>query len=352
MPTVFAAFEDRLRRHSVEPRSAPGEPDTWTDEKRSVTGEPGPWTGETVLEGKALDAIAAHPGIPDRILVGTIEEGVHRSQDGGDTWERVGRQRIDDHVTALASDPSEPERFYVGTEPSRVSVTTDGGDAWHHLEGLSDLPSATSWAFPPRPSTHHVRWIEVAPQDPAHLYVAIEAGALVRSFDGGETWVDRVSGGRRDTHTMATHPDVPGRAWTAAGDGFAVTDDAGDTWRYPQSGLDHRYCWSVAVDPADPDRLLLSAADGPRAAHTSGAAESYVYGRNAEDQWTLAGDGLPHGAGMLRPVMHRGFEPGVVYLATNIGIWRTGNMGERWEEIHEDWPAALESQTVRGVAVV
>lgn len=345
MPTLFAAFEDRIRRLSGEPGAA-------TAEKQSGPGEPGSWTGETVLEGLSLDAIAAHPDEPDRVLVGTVEEGVQRSRDGGDSWERVGQRTIDDHVTALASDPSDPGTFYVGTEPSQVYKTTDGGEAWHHLDGLTALPSASSWAFPPRPSTHHVRWIEVPPDDPDHLYVAIEAGALVRSFDGGETWVDRVPGGRRDTHTMATHPDVPDRAWTAAGDGFAVTDDGGETWQYPQTGLDHRYCWSVAVDPGDPDRLLLSAASGPRSAHRSGAAESYVYRRHGEEPWTLAGEGLPHGEGMLRPLIHRGFEPGVAYLATNLGVWRTADMGGTWERIHEEWPADLESQTVRGLAVV
>lgn len=331
MPTLFVAFEDRIRRV------------TWVN---------GGWTGETVLDGVTPDSIAAHPDAPDRILVGTVETGLHRSEDGGQSWERVGQRTIDDHVTALASDPSEPETFYVGTEPSRVYVTTDAGDAYHHLDGLTDLPSASSWAFPPRPSTHHVRWIEVAPDDPDHLYVAIEAGALVRSLDGGETWNDRVPSGRRDTHAMTTHPAVPSRAWAAAGDGFAVTDDRGVTWTYPQTGLDHRYCWSVAVGPRDPDRILVSAASGPRSAHTSGAAESYVYRRTGEAAWTLAGDGLPHGNGMLRPVIRRGFDPGVAYLATNLGVWRTPDMGESWAAITDEWPTDLESQTVRGLAIL
>src|SRR5205085_1369558 len=38
------------------------------------------------------------------------------------------------------------------------------------------------------------------------VFVAIEAGALVRTFDGGRTWRDRVRGGPYDTHTAVTHP--------------------------------------------------------------------------------------------------------------------------------------------------
>lgn len=331
MVTLVAAFEDRVIR---------------------VSERGGSWTAKTLDDGAEFDAVTADRESDGPILVGTVEGEIRRSRDGGETWERIATDTINSRVTTLASDPSDPDGFYAGTEPSQVYVTRDAGETWDRLEGLVDLPSSMDWAFPPRPSTHHVKWIEVAPDDPDHLYVAIEAGALVRSFDGGETWEDRVGTGRRDTHTMATHPEVPNRAWAAAGDGFAVTDDRGDSWSYPQSGLDHRYCWSVAVDPNDPERLLLSAATGPRSAHTTGAAESYVYRRSGDGSWELAGDGLPHGKGMLRPLIERGFEPGMAYLVTNLGVWQTADMGEAWDEVGLQWPTELESQTIRGLAVV
>lgn len=330
MTTLYAAFEDRVLR---------------------LSNGPGSWRLRSILADSDVDALAAHPEASERVLVGTVGDGIHRSEDSGESWERVGAGTVDDRVTTLASDPSNPRRFYAGTEPSRVYVTADAGEIWTPLEGLTDLPSASNWAFPPRPSTHHVKWIEVAPDDPERFYVAIEAGALVRSFDGGETWEDRVPTGRRDTHTMTTHPDAPERAWAAAGDGFAVSDDRGDTWTYPQEGLDHRYCWSVAVDPADPERLLLSAATGPRTAHTAGAAESYVYRRTEGGPWEVAGNGLPHGDGMLRPLLAGGHEAGEAYLVTNLGAWRTEDMGGRWEALDVAWPEELENQTIRGLAL-
>jgi photosystem II stability/assembly factor-like uncharacterized protein len=65
------------------------------------------------------------------------------------------------------------------------------------------------------------------------LFVAIEAGALVRTFDGGRTWRDRVRGGPYDTHTAVTNPLAPGRIYSAAGDGYFESTDAGDSWRSP-----------------------------------------------------------------------------------------------------------------------
>src|SRR5207244_13414389 len=82
----------------------------------------------------------------------------------------------------------------------------NGGGSWVGLAGLRALPSADTWSFPPRPHTHHVRWIEADVSVADRVFVAIEAGALVGTFDGGRTWRDRVRGGPYDTHTAMTHP--------------------------------------------------------------------------------------------------------------------------------------------------
>ena len=55
---------------------------------------------------------------------------------------------------------------------------------------------------------------------PDYVFVAIEAGALVRSLDGGRTWIDRVEQGPYDTHTLGTHQKAPKRLYSSAGDGL------------------------------------------------------------------------------------------------------------------------------------
>ena len=56
----------------------------------------------------------------------------------------------------------------------------------------------------------------------------------MRTFDGGRTWCDRVRGGPYDTHTAVTHPLALGRIYSAAGDGYFESTDAGDSWRSPR----------------------------------------------------------------------------------------------------------------------
>ena len=305
------------------------------------------------LDGRAIECVAAAPDTSDRVFVGTFESGLWRSPDAGETFERVGAGTIEqDAVMAVAVSPHASDVIWAGTEPSRVYRSVDGGDTWERRDGLTDLPSSDEWAFPPRPHTHHVRWIEPDPHDPDHLYVAVEAGALVTTDDGGETWRDRVPGSRRDTHSMATHPDAPGLALGAAGDGYAETADGGETWSHPQTGLDRTYCWSVAVDASDPGRVLVSAARGAHEAHSATSAETYVHRRSSDGDWErLDGRGLPLGERVTRPVLAAG-DPGEFYALSNRGLYRTADAGDSWDEVAVDWPDRTADQTARGLVVL
>lgn len=340
MTTIYAALDDRL----LVCEGTPG----------------GDWSATVRLRGRHLECVAASSDAPERAVVGTFEAGLFRTRDGGATVDALETPFASEAVTAVAISPHDPDVIYAGTEPSRVYRSVDGGDAWEPLEGLVDLPSADRWSFPPRPHTHHVRRIEVDPFDPERLYVGIEAGAFVYTDDGGETWHDRPPGSRRDNHALATHPDREGRVYAAAGDGYAESDDGGETWRHPQEGLEHTYCWGLARDPADPDAVLVSSAHGAARAHRADAADTYVYRRSApggEDSrgaaWERLDDrGLPTGDGVVRAVFDTVGKPGVVYALHNRGLFVTEDFGGRWDRLPIEWPAELERDTPRGLAVV
>jgi photosystem II stability/assembly factor-like uncharacterized protein len=347
MPTIHAAMRNGLL---VAERDGAAD--------HAVTGK-GNWQTICRLAEYDLECVAVHPAAPDRVFVGTFDAGLHRSGDGGERFERVGRDTIGEHVMSLAVDPERPKTVWAGTEPSAVYRSTDGGESWERRDGLTDLSSSTEWSFPPRPDTHHVRWIEPDPHSPEHLYVGIEAGALIETHDAGTTWTDRVETARVDNHSLATHPDAPERAWSAAGDGYAETHDAGETWTHPQDGLDHRYCWSVAVNPTDPDTVLVSSASGPRSAHNSETAESYVYRKRSggsagsSGSWERLDDrGLPTGDGVVRAVLAPGRAAGEFYAVNNHGLFVTTDAGDSWTRLGVEWPAAFESQTPRGLAVL
>ena len=319
-----------------------------------IEGSNGRWRGEVRLQDQRVQCVAADSSSKDRVYCGTFGNGVYRSDDAGASW-RPCKDFPNRNVTALATADggNAGALLYAGTEPSAIYQSSDGGATWNPLPGLLSLASAGEWSFPPRPETHHVRQILSDPSVPRRLHVAIEAGALIRSEDGRETWRDRVPGGPRDTHTLAAHGSAPGRLYSAAGDGYFESLDDGDTWRRVMDGLEHGYCWSVAVSTSDPDTVLLSAAKGPRAAHSKEFANSAVYRRSAHEPWRKVVDGLPDPKGRRVPILAPSdIEPGVFYLSWEGELYRSANSGAEWQKLTVDWAERSSPQHASDIAVV
>ncbi len=330
MSTCYAALEDTVFRAS---------------DRRD-------WKLTRIYEDVAVEALAADSRRSAHVYVGTAESGLLRSTDGGESWESVGEfTSRNERVTAITPSPHDPETVWAGTEPSAVYCSRDGGDMWTSCQPLTVLPSADRWSFPPRPDSHHVRNLAVHPSEPDRLYVAIEAGAFVRTTDGGETWIEHPAGARRDNHTIVTHTAVPDRVYVAAGDGYAESPDAGTTWSHPETGLDHRYVWGLGVDPGDPETVLVSAARGARRAHNPTTAHAVVYRREGDGPWTPAMDGLPGPDGLTRPVFGTD-GAGEFFALSNLGLFRSGDSGRTWSPLVESWPEAFTQQVARGLAVV
>jgi hypothetical protein len=312
--------------------------------------QPGAGPLQRLLEGFPTQCLAADPLRPERLYCGTFGRGLWASADAGRSWHPAGEGIRSTQIMAVAVSgierAGEHGVVYAGTEPSALYRSEDAGTTWQELSGLLSLPSAPTWSFPPRPYTSHVRAIGLDPLRAGVLVVAIEAGALVRSFDSGQTWEDRQPEAPFDSHTLALPPQRPGSIYSAAGDGFlhpghgfAESHDGGTTWMRPGAGLEHHYLWGLAVDPADPSTLVVSAAAGPQQAHDPRLAESAIYRRTGEGPWRQIQDGLPASRGMLASALSaNAAEPGVFYLASNHGLYRSADTGQSWERLEVSWP--------------
>ena len=281
--------------------------------------------------GDRPTCLAADPHVAGRVWCGTRRAGVFRSDDAGATWRPTGLDgRL---IMSIAASPARPDLVWAGTEPSEVWRSEDGGATWEQARGLEALPSSSEWAFPPRPETHHVRWIACHPRDPDRLWAAIEAGALISTTDGGRSWRDRVPGGPYDTHELAIHPDRPDTLRVSAGDGYYESDDAGATWRAPADGLDVGYLRSVAIDPGDPDVVLVSAASGPRSAYVAGRSDGRLYRREGGGRWERVTAGWPDPPSTIAPLLIAGTRPGELWAADERGVHRSEDGGVRWEVV-------------------
>src|SRR5215217_6470537 len=250
----------------------------------------GRWSVRAALEGSGAHCLAVDPADGDTVYAGVREGSVWKTPDGGATW---GDCALPDAGVFSIAVSAADGAVYAGTEPSRLFRSDDGGGSWRALDALLELPSRPTWSFPPRPWTSHVRWIAPSPHDADLLLVGIELGGLMRSADGGETWVDHRPGAQRDVHSLAWHPRAVERAYEAGGGGAAFSEDAGESWQRADEGRDRHYTWSVAVDPNDPELWYVSASTGPHAAHGRGDPQARIYRRRAGETWSPLAGGLP-----------------------------------------------------------
>jgi photosystem II stability/assembly factor-like uncharacterized protein len=248
---------------------------------------------ETVLEEAEPRCVAVDPHDPSRLYVGTFGSGLYASADRGQTWRAGDEGLADRRVMSVAVSPSHREHgvsvVYAGTEPSNLYRSGDAGRSWEPLPALRELPSEPTWSFPPRPWTHHVRTIALHPTDPGWLAVGIELGGVMRSADGGASWMDRNPQAPSDAHQLLTHPLAADRLYEVAGQGVACSENRGETWNRFEQGLDRRYAWAQALDPADPDLWYVAVSRSPSAAHGAGDGQSHLW-RSRGDGWVAVDD--------------------------------------------------------------
>lgn len=317
------------------------------------------WKVHESLRGTHPESIAFDPINPGIAYCGTFGKGIWKTADAGQNWNKIGNGFISSpNVSSVSVSPLErgTEGYnvvYAGTEPSKFYRSNDGGHSWGRMSGLNNLSSSQSWSFPPRPWTHRVRWIEPDVNSPGYVFVAIEAGALVQSRDGGITWIDRVKQGPFDTHTLATHRKAAKRLCSSAGDGYFESFDYGESWNKPIAGLKHHYLYGISVDSQDPQTVIVSASSGPWQAHNAEDAESFIYRRSeGTGQWELISKGLPESGGTMIPILAASSKnAGEFYLVSNWGIFCSTDSGISWNALDISWPREYHSQHPWSLAI-
>ena len=116
------------------------------------------------------------------MLVGTIGQGVMRSADNGDSWQRIGiyqGMHSDAMVRTLAHHPQRPEVVYAGTDKG-LYRSDNAGETWTHVD--SPLNPYAIWA------------LTIDPQQPEIMFAGTGTpcqATLFQSVDSGETWEER-----------------------------------------------------------------------------------------------------------------------------------------------------------------
>src|SRR5262245_40968835 len=169
-------------------------------------------------------------------------------------WISLGPTNAGGRMTAIAPIPGSPSGAYAGAAGGGVWKSTNGGDSWQPLtDGLHDLS---------------VGAIAVAPSNPLIVYVGTGEGChanafipgigLVRSLDGGETWILPESVVATAFFRISVHPDDANELVAGTNLGALRSTDGGATWTSVISVDDYGEVADLVRDPTDP-KILYAA---------------------------------------------------------------------------------------------
>jgi len=236
---------------------------------------------------------AFDPQDPLSLYVGTAENGLIFSLDGGESWqsakglsigrvsaisvdakdkcvvyvartnqifktENCGRDwnqvffnpHVDQTFTALATDWFNTSIVYAGTTDGDLFRSDDGGKAWRALTRVEGIRIMT---------------IAVDPRDSRTVYTATYGAGVLKSVDGGNTWMpirkqfedfERA----RFPRAVILDPLVANRVYHISKFGILRSDDGGGTWKpltlpTANSTMDIK---ALALHPKDAKRLVYA----------------------------------------------------------------------------------------------
>jgi photosystem II stability/assembly factor-like uncharacterized protein len=266
------------------------------------------------LEDFSVRAIAIDANDANVIVAGGLT-GVHRSIDGGRTWQQISDQI---NVESLAIDPRSRDRIFVGTWRQGWR-TDDGGKSWKQIaDGMvldTDMFSIT-----------------IDPKNPDNVWVAT-CGWVYNSQNGGDKWTRYRDGfNNRRIHDVDIDPCDADTVYAGSVAGLYRTDDKGKSWyALSDEGL---VINSVVLHPQRPDRIIL------------GIEGDGVYVSNDRGQsFQRTSDGL-HNL-RITTIAPDPFEKNRVYAAVVFGgaasgIYRSDDAGKTWAKAsHTALPEVL-----------
>ena len=232
---------------------------------------------------------SAAVGPEGRWVYAACGNGVMVSRDAGQTWRLTGGWEMTE-VQRVAVDRENGQRAWAATaygvfRTDDITAPAGGWRSTPHTDLFrfctdvhQDVEKPdTVWAageqgvfvsrdraatFEPCLTGVRVRRIHQDPNDPKRLWAATDGQGLQASLDRGQNWT-RVKGTPEVTFSVTAHPTRPGTLLVGTMDGLYETADHGLHWTHTRVGLpEDFYIYGAAVDPSDPDHLLVGGNNG------------------------------------------------------------------------------------------
>jgi photosystem II stability/assembly factor-like uncharacterized protein len=288
---------------------------------------------------------------------------IHRSEDGGDTWQVLeNAPHYDDERSLRAvwcivpGHPFDTKQLLAGIEPAGLFASNDGGASWSSVDSLNRHPSASSWQ--PAGGALALHSVFVDPHEPQRITCAVSAGGFYKSTDGGKSWRALNRGVRADflpqkyppegqcVHKVIVHPADHNRIYQQNHCGTYRSDDGGESWIEITNNLPSDYGYALAVDPQDRDAAFVIPEDSSHMRATVAGRLRVYRTTDAGSSWQALQRGLPQEnayQSILREGMSSdGLTPCGVYFGTSGGhLFGSVNRGESWIQLASYLPRII-----------
>ena len=267
---------------------------------------------------------------PSTIYTAATVGGVHKSTDGGRTWEAKRGFNLNGYsqINDIVVDPVNPTNVYAGTEFGfGVAWSDDGGGTWN----APNTPVAS------------VHELGIHPNNSSILYAASSQGKVFKSTNQGRDWTsgDGLPGTVQYT-ALAVDPSNGETVYTGSTPGFGPqaaaiykTTDGGDHWAEAVNGFDLDSVTALGIAPGSPSTLYAGGRGGIQKS------------TNAAASWMTLDIDIPQFATVLSVAIDP-FNSSVVYAATNTnGVLKSVDGGTTWTEFN----AGLPHLTIQTVAI-
>ncbi|HSR48614.1 MAG TPA: hypothetical protein VLL77_11595 [Anaerolineales bacterium] len=331
--------------------------------------------------------VKGSPVDPNRIYASQVGDWfgqvVHRSDDGGKTWQAVGNAFNYDgppgqhqwydgtphpwefkRVWHFEPSPTDPDSVFAGVEDAALFRSTDGGTSWHELPGMRGQPSGRQWM--PGAGGLCLHTIVLDRGNPNRMYVAISAAGVFRTDDGGETWAPKTRGLTSDfmpdptaeighcVHRIAMHPDRPKTLFMQKHWDVMRSDDEGESWYEVSGNLPSDFGFVIDVHAHEPETVFVVPIKSDSEHYPPDGKLRVYRSRTGGYEWEALAKGLPQKdcyVNILRDAMAvDALDPCGVYFGTTGGqVYASPDGGNSWTAIAHDLPAvySVEVQTLR-----
>ena len=252
--------------------------------------------------------------------------------------------------------PEEPDVLFCGVEPAALFETRDAGETWSLVQGLFDHPHRPRWM--PGNGGLALHTIVLDPRDNQRMYVAISAGGVYRTDDGGLSWTPQNQGIRATTmpekypvfgqcvHKIVMHPTRPERLFLQSHWGLYRSDNCAENWHDIANGVPSDFGFAMITHSRNPDCVYIVPVESDEFRCACDGRLRVYRTRNGGASWEPLSRGLPQKRAyetVLRDAMTAdSFDPMGIYFGTRSGqLFGSRDEGRTWQRILEGLPSVV-----------